>query len=165
MSIASPSKEECTMLDVGQRFPEFSLKNQDAKNQTLASFAGKWLIVYVYPKDDTPGCTIQGKAFTATKSEFEARGIHVIGVSADDVASHKGFCDKYSLTVELLADPDAALLKALGVGQTEYKGNLYWNRTTFVVDPVGVVRRVYPNVTPQGHEATLLKDVASLQGS
>jgi thioredoxin-dependent peroxiredoxin len=152
------------MLDVGQRFPEFSLVNQNNKTQTLASYAGKWLVVYVYPKDDTPGCTIQGKAFTATKSEFEKRAIHVVGLSADDVASHKGFCDKYSLTVELLADPGAALLKALGVGQSEYKGTLYWNRTTFVVDPVGVVRKVYPNVVPQGHEETLLKDVAALQG-
>jgi peroxiredoxin Q/BCP len=153
------------MLDVGQRFPEFSLKNQDAKTQTLASFAGKWLVVYVYPKDDTPGCTIQGKAFTATKAEFEKRGIHVVGLSADDVASHKGFCDKFSLTVELLADPDATLLKALGVGQSEYKGNHYWNRTTFVVDPTGVVRKVYPSVTPQGHEELLLKDISSLQTS
>jgi peroxiredoxin Q/BCP len=153
------------MLDAGQRFPEFSLKNQDGKTETLASYAGKWLVVYVYPKDDTPGCTIQGKAFTATKAEFEKRGIHVAGVSADDVASHKGFCTKYSLTVELLADPEAVLLKALGVTQSEYKGTLYWNRTTFVVDPKGVLRKVYPNVNPQGHEETLLSDIAALQSS
>ena len=121
--------------------------------------------VYVYPKDDTPGCTIQGKAFTATKSEFERRGIHVVGLSADDVTSHKGFCDKFSLTVELLADPSATLLKALGVGQAEYKGNLYWNRTTFVVDPTGVVRKVYANVMPQGHEDVLLKDIDNLRAS
>jgi peroxiredoxin Q/BCP len=153
------------MLDVGQRFPDFSLKNQDDETQTLAGFAGEWLVVYVYPKDDTPGCTIQGKAFTATKNEFERRGIHVVGLSADDVTSHKGFCDKFSLTVELLADPNATLLKALGVGQAEYKGNLYWNRTTFVVDPAGVVRKVYANVTPQGHEAVLLKDIDNLRAS
>lgn len=153
------------MLDAGQRFPDFSLKNQDGKNETLASYAGKWLVVYVYPKDDTPGCTIQGKAFTATKAEFDKRGIHVAGVSADDVASHKDFCNKYSLTVELLADPEAKLLKALGVSQSEYKGTMYWNRTTFVVDPTGILRKVYPNVTPQGHEEVLLRDIAALQGS
>jgi peroxiredoxin Q/BCP len=152
------------MLDVGQRFPDFALKNQDGKSETLASYTGKWLVVYVYPKDDTPGCTIQGKAFTATKAEFDKRGIHVAGLSADDVASHKDFCNKYSLTVELLADPEAKLLKALGVGQSEYKGTMYWNRTTFVVDPTGVLRKVYPNVTPQGHEEVLLKDLAALQG-
>jgi thioredoxin-dependent peroxiredoxin len=151
------------MLDVGQKFPDFSLKNQNDKVETLASYAGKWLIVYVYPKDDTPGCTVQGKAFTATKAEFEKGGIHVAGVSADDVASHKDFCNKYSLTVELLADPEARLLKALGVPQVEYKGTLYWSRTTFVVDPQGVLRKVYPNVNPQGHEEVLLKDVIALQ--
>jgi thioredoxin-dependent peroxiredoxin len=153
------------MLDVGQKFPDFSLKNQDGKSETLASYAGKWLVVYVYPKDDTPGCTIQGKAFTATKAEFDERGIHVAGLSADDVASHKDFCNKFSLTVELLADPETKLLKALGVGQSEYKGTMYWNRTTFVVDPIGVLRKVYPNVVPQGHEEVLLKDIAALQGS
>ncbi len=153
------------MLDVGQKFPDFSLKNQDDKIETMASYAGKWLVAYVYPKDDTPGCTIQGKAFTATKAEFDKRGIHVAGISADDVTSHKDFCNKYSLTVELLADPDAKLLKALGVTQSEYKGNLYWNRTTFVVDPAGILRKVYPNVNPQGHEEILLKDITALQSS
>jgi peroxiredoxin Q/BCP len=153
------------MLDVGQKFPDFSLKNQDDKIETLSSYAGKWLVAYVYPKDDTPGCTIQGKAFTATKAEFEKRGIHVAGISADDVASHKDLCTKYSLTVELLADPEAKLLKALGVPQSEYKGTLYWNRTTFVVDPTGVLRKVYPSVNPQGHEEVLLKDIAALQAS
>jgi peroxiredoxin Q/BCP len=158
-------KEVSTMLDVGQRFPDFSLKNQNNELKTLASFAGKWLIVYVYPKDDTPGCTIQGKAFTATKDEFEKLGIHVVGLSADDVTSHRGFCDKFSLKVELLADPDATLLKSLGVDQVEYKGNFYWSRSTFVVDPTGVVRKVYAGVNPQGHEELLLKDTAELQAS
>ena len=153
------------MLEAGTKFPDFSLKNQDGKTETLGSYAGKWLVVYVYPKDDTPGCTIQGKAFTATKAEFEKRGVHVVGLSADDVASHQGFCSKYSLTVELLADPEAKLLKALGVPQSEYKGTLYWSRSTFVVDPKGVVRKVYANVTPQGHEEALLKDIAALQAT
>jgi peroxiredoxin Q/BCP len=119
----------------------------------------------VYPKDDTPGCTIQGKSFTATKGEFERRGIHVIGVSADDVASHKGFCDKYSLSVELLADPHAKLLGALGAGQSEWQGTMYWNRTTWVVDPTGIVRKAYANVKPQGHEEVLLGDIAALQSA
>ena len=72
---------------VGSPFPPFSLPNQDGKVLQLGDFAGKWLVVYVYPKDDTPGCTIQGKAFTATKQEYDAAGIRVVGVSADDVAS------------------------------------------------------------------------------
>jgi peroxiredoxin Q/BCP len=153
------------MLEAGQRFPDFSLKNQDDKTETLASYAGKWLVVYVYPKDDTPGCTIQGKGFTATKAEFEKRGIHVAGISADDVASHQGFCSKHSLTVELLSDPAGKLLGALGVPQNEYKGMLFWSRSTFVVDPTGIIRKVYANVNPQGHEEVVLKDVAALQSS
>jgi peroxiredoxin Q/BCP len=149
---------------VGQPFPAFSLQNQDGQARSLADFAGKWLVLYVYPKDDTPGCTIQGKSFTATKAEFEKAGIHVVGVSADDVASHKAFCEKFSFTVELLADPEQKLLKAAGVGQSEWKGTSYWDRSTFVIDPKGVLRKVYEKVKPEGHEKVLLEDIAKLAG-
>ncbi len=152
-----------TIVSAGQPFPEFSLANQDDQLRTLASYAGRWLVVYVYPKDDTPGCTVQGKSFTATKADYEKRGIHVVGLSADDVASHRSFCDKFSLAVELLADPGAALLSKLGAGQSDYKGTLYWNRTTWVVDPAGVVRKVYANVNPDGHEAVVLRDIVAMQ--
>jgi peroxiredoxin Q/BCP len=152
-----------SMVSAGQHFPEFSLPNQDAQTRTLANYAGRWLVVYVYPKDDTPGCTVEGKSFTATKAEYEKRGIHVVGVSNDDVTSHKTFCNKYSLSVELLADSGETLLSKLGAGQSEYKGTMYWNRTTWVVDPAGVVRKVYANVNPQGHEAMVLKDIVALQ--
>ena len=147
---------------VGQPFPAFSLLNQDGQARSLADFGGKWLVLYVYPKDDTPGCTIQGKSFTATKAKFEEANIHVVGVSADDVASHKAFCDKFSLTVELLADPEQKLLHAAGVSQSEWKGTSYWDRTTFVIDPAGVLRRVYEKVKPEGHEQVLLADIAKL---
>src|SRR5580658_2749926 len=142
-------------LETGKRFPNFSLKNQDGKTVTLDNFAGKWLVLYVYPKDDTPGCTIQGKSFTASKHEFDAANINVVGVSEDDVASHKNFCNKFSFTIDLLADPKHELLKAMGVGQTEYKGNLYWDRTSYVIDPKGNLRKVYQKVNPQGHERVL----------
>ena len=95
------------MLSAGNLFPNFSLPNQDGKITKLFDFAGRWLVVYFYPKDDTPGCTIQGKSFTATKADFDAAGIDVIGVSADDVASHKNFCNKFAFTIDLLADTDA----------------------------------------------------------
>ena len=91
------------MVETGMAFPNFSLPNQDGKTVTLSDFKGKWLVVYVYPKDDTPGCTIQGKSFTATRSDFQAAGIEVVGVSQDDVASHKSFCDKFSFTIDLIA--------------------------------------------------------------
>src|SRR6266498_3945927 len=151
------------MLEPGKPFPQFALPNQDNKTVKLGDFAGKWLVVYFYPKDDTPGCTIQGKSFTATRDEFDAAGISVVGVSQDDVDSHKSFCDKFAFKVDLLADTSAELLKACGVGQSEYKGMMYWDRTTFVIDPRGVVRKVYEKVNPQGHEQTLLKDIESLK--
>ncbi|MBS2013561.1 MAG: peroxiredoxin [Deltaproteobacteria bacterium] len=152
------------MIDVGQKLPEFSLEDQDGHTKTNASYAGKWLVLYIYPKDDTPGCTIQGKSFTASKSDYDAAGAVVVGLSADDVASHKAFCNKFSFTIELLADPQEKLLKALGVGQTDWKGTMYWDRTTFLVDPSGVVRKVYAKVDPNGHEKTLLTDLAALKG-
>ena len=153
------------MLDAGTPFPDFSLSNQDGQTRTLRDFAGKWLVVYVYPKDDTPGCTIQGKSFTATRSDFGAAGIEVVGVSQDDIGSHKSFCDKFGFTIDLLADTDADLLKSTGVGQSEHKGTMYWNRTSFVIDPQGVVRKVYADVNPEGHERTLLEDIKAIQQS
>src|ERR1700678_2799269 len=151
------------MMEVGTQFPTFSLKNQDGKTVTLRDFRGSWLVVYVYPKDDTPGCTIQGKSFTASKEQFDRAGINIVGVSQDDVESHKNFCNKFSFTIDLLADTDATLLKAAGVGQSEYKGNQYWDRTTFVVDPTGTVRKVYEKVKPEAHEQLLLTEIQDLQ--
>ncbi len=151
------------MLSAGNPFPNFSLPNQDGKITTLADFAGGWLVIYFYPKDDTPGCTIQGKSFTATKAEFDAAGINVIGVSADDVASHKSFCNKFAFTIDLLADTESNLMKPLGIGQAEWKGMKFWERTSFVVDAKGVIRKVYEKVDPQGHEKVLLDDIATLK--
>lgn len=151
------------MLDTGTKVPAFSLQNQDGVTRTNADYSGKWLVLYVYPKDDTPGCTIQGKSFTATKSDFDAKNAVIVGISADDVGSHRAFCDKFAFTIELLADPKEQLLNALGIGQSEWKGMKFWQRTTFLVDPQGVVRRVYANVDPNGHEQVLLKDLAALQ--
>ena len=149
--------------EVGKQFPEFSLLNQDGQMVTLGDFAGKWLVVYVYPKDDTPGCTIQGKSFTATKQEFDDANIAVVGVSEDDVDSHKSFCNKFSFTIDLLADPNHELLQAAGVGQSDYKGTMYWNRTSFVIDPAGNLRKIYEKVNPEGHERVLLDEIKAMQ--
>lgn len=150
------------MLTVGQKFPDFRLPNQDGKERSLRDYAGKWLVLYVYPKDDTPGCTVQGKSFTAQKAAFEKLGVQIVGLSQDDVASHKNFCTKYSFTIELLADPNSQLLKAAQVSQSEWKGTMYWDRTTYVIDPKGTLRKIYENVNPQGHEQVLLDDIAAL---
>ena len=147
----------------GQRFIDFKLQNQDGKTVTLDDFKGQWLVLYVYPKDDTPGCTIQGKSFTASKEEFDAANIAVVGVSEDDTASHKNFADKFGFKIDLLADPQHELLNAADVGQSEYKGTMYWNRTSFVIDPEGKLRKIYRKVNPDGHEQVLLEDIKSMQ--
>jgi thioredoxin-dependent peroxiredoxin len=151
------------MIEPGQKLPDFKLPNQDGATRTPADYAGKWLVLYVYPKDDTPGCTIQGQSFTASKADYDKEGIAVVGLSADDVTSHRAFCDKFKFSIELLADTEAKLLDALGAGQSEWKGTMFWHRTTFVVDPSGVVRKVYTSVKPQGHEQVVLDDVRALK--
>jgi thioredoxin-dependent peroxiredoxin len=151
------------MLSAGNPFPTFSLPNQDGKITKLSDFAGQWVVIYFYPKDDTPGCTIQGKSFTATKAAFDAAGIKVLGVSSDDVTSHKNFSHKFAFTIDLLSDTDSGLMKTLGLGQSEWKGEKYWDRTSFVVDPKGVIRKVYEKVDPQGHEQVLLDDIEGMK--
>ncbi len=151
------------MLETGKPFPNFSLSNQDGKVVKLGDFAGKWLVVYFYPKDDTPGCTIQGKSFTASKADFDAAGITVLGVRQDDVGSHKSFCNKFAFTIDLLADTKAELIKACGIGQGEWNGMKYWERTSFVIDPKGALRKVYQKVNPQGHEKVLLEEIKRMQ--
>ena len=151
------------MMQAGNPFPNFSLPNQDGNTTRLADFAGKWLVVYFYPKDDTPGCTIQGRSFTASKADFDKAGIQVVGVSADDATSHKNFCNKFAFNIDLLADTDSSLMKSLGLGQAEWKGMKFWERTSFVVDPNGVIGKVYTKVYPEGHEQVLLRDVKALQ--
>ncbi|HWX92027.1 MAG TPA: peroxiredoxin [Terriglobales bacterium] len=152
------------MVQSGKLFPNFSLPNQDGKITSLSDFAGHWLVVYFYPKDDTPGCTVQGKSFSATKADFEAAGIKVVGVSADDATSHKSFCTKFAFTIDLLADTYSDLMRTLGLDQSEWKGMRFWERTTFVVDPQGTIRKVYQKVNPDGHEKVLLQDIAVLKG-
>ena len=151
------------MLAPGNAFPNFSLPNQDGETVSLSDFTGQWLVVYFYPKDDTPGCTTQGRSFTATKADYDAAGIKVIGVSADDVTSHKNFHHKFAFKIDLVSDTAALLMNALGIGQSEWKGTKYWDRTTFVVDPAGVIRAVYEKVNPEGHERVLLDDIASMK--
>jgi peroxiredoxin Q/BCP len=153
------------MMQAGSLFPDFSLPNQNGTVTKLSDFAGHWLVIYFYPKDDTPGCTIQGKSFTTAKADFDAGGIKIVGVSADDAASHKSFCDKFGFTIDLLADTNSDLMKTLGLGESEWKGMKFWERTTFVVDPAGTIRKVYPKVNPEGHEQVLLRDIRALQNA
>lgn len=153
------------MIRPGTKLPEFKLQNQSGQWVTQSDFHGRWLVLYVYPKDDTPGCTLQGQSFTAHKEEFAKLDAVVVGLSEDSVESHKNFCNKFSFAIDLLADPKKELLTALQIGQTEWKGTRYWDRTTIVAGPDGTVRKVYEKVNPQAHEQTLLADIRALKAS
>lgn len=150
------------MIGEGDQFPGFSLLDQNGNSHTLSEMKGKRFVVYVYPKDDTPGCTIQGKGFTAAKQKYDAEDITVFGLSADDVSSHRSFCDKYAFAHTLLADPEEKLLTALGVEKGEWKGHVFWKRTTFLVNSAGTVAKVYTNVDPENHEQIILQDFLKL---
>lgn len=151
------------MLTKGDVFPDFSLPNQDGAVVNRTDLIGKWVILYVYPKDDTPGCTIEGKEFSAGKENFDKLNAVILGLSEDGVASHKDFCNKYNFTIDLLADEGGKLLKEAGVEQTDYKGTMYWSRTTFIIDPKGHVAKVYDKVKAEGHEKQVLEDLKELQ--
>tara|TARA_B100001248_G_C27160743_1_gene353355 strand:+ start:98 stop:559 length:462 start_codon:yes stop_codon:yes gene_type:complete len=150
-------------LKIGEPFIDFSLPNQQGETVHLNDFKGRWVVLFVYPKDDTPGCTIESKAFSESLPTFKKNNIEVLGLSADDVNSHKEFCGKYDLKMDLLSDPDGHLLGALGVGQSEFNGKAYWDRTTFVIDDSGLLRKVYYDVDPNGHDQAVFRDINEMQ--
>src|SRR3990172_331924 len=135
------------MLKVGQAAPEFRLKDQDNKERSLGVYKGKWLVVYFYPKDDTPGCTKEAC------------------VIRDNVKSHRKFVDKYKLPFGLLSDPEAKVIKAYGAwGQKKFMGREFEGilRITYLVDPQGKIAKVYPDVKPEGHAEELTADLKKL---
>ncbi len=146
-----------TLLAVGSDIPDLSAPAQDGKVVHLRELKGKPVIVYFYPKDDTPGCTIEAKGIRDQYKELNSRAI-VLGVSADSLGSHKAFADKYDLPFQLLDDSSHALSTAFGVpvssGHTQ--------RVTFVIDAAGKVRKVFPKVNPDGHAAELLEALKGL---
>lgn len=120
--------------------PDFTLADQDGIDLSLSSLRGQWVVVYFYPKDDTPGCTVESCAFRDAHEAFTDAGVRVIGISSDDVASHKAFADKFSLPFTLLADVDGDVRRSFGVPKTL---GLLPGRVTYVIDPEGVVRKVF----------------------
>ena len=120
--------------------PDFTLPDQDGVELTLSSLRGQWVVVYFYPKDDTPGCTAESCAFRDAHEAFTDAGVRVLGISSDDVASHRAFADKHRLPFTLLADVDGAVRRDYGVPRTL---GLLPGRVTYVIDPEGVVRKVF----------------------
>ncbi len=147
------------MLEVGTKAPDFTLKNQEGQEVSLSQFAGKRVVLYFYPRDNTPGCTRQACGFAQNYAGFTQRDVVVIGVSKDSVASHLKFAQKYELPFVLLSDPDLQAIQAYGVWQEKKlygKVSLGVVRTTYVIDPQGVIEKVMPKVKPDTNAAEIL---------
>lgn len=149
-------------LSVGHPAPDFSLLDQDGVVHTLAEVHGKWTLLYFYPKDATPGCTIEAQTIRDSWPDFTGSNITVFGISADSVASHKKFAEKQGLPFTLLADENKEMVNAYGVwGKKKMMGKEYDGifRTSFLVSPDGTIAKIYENVKPSEHAAEVLKDV------
>lgn len=147
------------MLKIGDKAPDFSLPDKDGNTVTLSKLFGKKTVLYFYPKDNTPGCTRQACAFAGLYGEFQKRGIQVIGISKDSVASHQKFAEKYGLPFILLSDPELEAIKAYGVWQEKKlygKTSLGVVRTTFIIDENGTVTDIMPKVKPDTNAAEIL---------
>lgn len=147
------------MLKEGDRMPDFSLKDQSGATVRSSDFAGKPVVVYFYPKDDTPGCTKEACSFRDSFADYEARGVKIVGISADGEASHGKFASKFSLPFTLLSDPELAAVKAFGAwGEKSMYGKTYEGilRSTFLVGSDGTIRKVFPKVRPEGHAQEVL---------
>ncbi|MDH5432407.1 MAG: peroxiredoxin [Gammaproteobacteria bacterium] len=147
----------------GLPVPQFTLNDQNGITKTNDDFKGKWLVLYFYPKDKTPGCTVEAKNFTADYSKYETLNTNIAGVSLDDVESHKDFADTYNMPFTLLADTDSKLSEALKV-----KKILPWphaSRQTFLVNPQGIIVQHFAKVDPKTHSEELLKAIKKHQGT
>lgn len=154
-------------LTIGSPAPNFCLPNQDEKSVSLGDFAGNWLIIYFYPKDDTPGCTIEACEFSEALKDLEHANAKVLGVSADDPKSHREFMVKYKLSIDLLSDVDMQMIKAYGVwGEKVRDGKTSMGiiRQTFLIDAEGKIAYHWPTVTPQGHAREVEDKLKELRG-
>ena len=146
----------------GAPAPNFTLPSQEGAQVSLDQFKGKWVVLYFYPKDFTSGCTVEAHNFQRDIDKYTAKNAVILGVSVDTVDSHKGFCAKEGLNFKLLADPDHAVVQKYG-SVMEYNGTTLAARNTFLIDPSGVIRKVYLKVSPQGHSEEVLAELQQLQ--
>lgn len=147
------------MLEAGNKAPSFTLTDKDGREVSLGDFKGKKVVLYFYPRDNTPGCTRQACAFAAAYNDFKKLDVAVIGVSKDSVASHVKFAEKHSLPFVLLSDPERKAIEAYGVWQEKKmcgKVSMGVVRTTFVIDEKGVIEKVMPKVKPDTNAAEIL---------
>lgn len=148
------------MLEKGTKAPEFTLSDKDGNLVSLSDFAGKKVVLYFYPKDNTPGCTKQACAFAANFEKFRELDVAVIGISKDSAASHQKFADKYNLPFILLSDPDLAAIQAYDVWKEKKlygKVSMGVVRTTYIIDENGIIEMVMPKVKPDTNAAEIIE--------
>ena len=153
------------MLETGDQAPAFTLPDQDGTDVSLADFAGQTVVVYFYPKADTPGCTTQACGIRDASEAYAERGVRVLGISPDPVAKVKKFHDKQSLNFTILADEDHAVCEQFGVWvEKSMYGKTYWGaqRATFIVDGAGKIAHVIPKASPKTHDADVLAALDAL---
>ena len=151
------------MLKVGTKAPDFTLRDKEDKEVRLSDFLGKRVVLYFYPRDNTPGCTRQACGFAQAYQEFERRGVVVIGISKDSVASHQKFAQKYDLPFVLLSDPELQAIQAYDVWKEKKlygKVSMGVVRTTYVIDPQGMIEKAMPKVKPDTNAAEILAYLA-----
>ena len=151
------------MLEIGMKAPEFTLSDKDGNAVSLSDFAGKKVVLYFYPKDNTPGCSRQACAFAGAYEGFRAKDVAVIGISKDSVASHQKFAQKYNLPFVLLSDPELQAIQSYGVWQEKKlygKVSMGVVRTTFIIDEQGNIEKIMPKVKPDTNAAEILTYLA-----
>jgi thioredoxin-dependent peroxiredoxin len=149
-------------MNIGQSAPTFTAPDRDGKNIALQDFQGRWLVLYFYPKDNTPGCTTQAIEFTAKLPEFTALDTQVVGISPDSIASHGKFIDKQKLAIILLSDPEHQIAESYNVWQLKkFMGKEYMGivRSTFIIDPSGKIVKIWSSVKVKNHVETVLQEV------
>lgn len=143
--------------------PAFTLKDTQGKAHSLADYKGKWVVLYFYPKDDTPGCTVEACSLRDARDTLAEMGAEIIGISRDEPSSHEKFKEKYTLNFTLLSDVDAKVINEYGAWGKKMFGKEGILRKTFIINPDGVVVKVYGRVTPLGHGEAVIEDLKALQ--
>ncbi len=153
-------------ISIGQEAPDFALPDQENRVHQLSAYRGKWVLLYFYPKDHTPGCTVEAQKLRDAWGSFARHNTNVLGVSADPVSTHKSFAEKHQLPFPILSDPDHKVLTAYSVwGRKKFLGKTLFGikRTSFLLDPQGRVMRIYKKVKPANHANEVLADLTKLQ--
>jgi len=159
---AAFSAEAGSALSIGATAPNFTLPSQDNTPITLTDYKGKWVVLYFYPKDMTPGCTIEAHNFQRDQPEFDKKNAVILGVSLDTVDSHVQFCTKENLTFKLLSDPDHVVVSQYG-SLSHFGAMSVAARNTFLIDPKGTIKKVYLKVDPNPHSKEVLSQLDELQ--